>query len=768
MPERQYVKSLNPYSRMALAARGWGLEVVLALGVFVLWRLWRITLSTARRLGDPGPRDRSASSSWRSAHASRPARLATTRWAGDRATPAGGSVRVLIACELISRHGLIPRIESTEAIPAGQRLRLRLPPGLTAEIIEEASEALAATIGARDVRVVRDPANASVAHVSILLRDPLSSPAPAWPLPKGSRWEPLSLGVDEDGNRVSIGLPERNLLLGGEPGAGKSVALSLFIAAAALDPSVTLTLLDGKQVELAPWSGSAEHFVGPDMAGAIEVLKDLCAEMDRRYSVLLSSGLRKIEPGGRFGLHVVAIDELAFYMRGGTKDERAELSETLRDLISRGRAAGMIVIAATQKPSNDIVPTFVRDLFSFRMALRCTTPEASDTILGQGWAKEGYSASTLDPTSRGVGYLLAEGAVPVKIRSHYLDDDAIADLAQRAARRAPTSGGHSEVGRRVARRAGRGRPGRPVRPPGPPAGPHLGPLEWRAHSRGDLLVACKDRRAAVCPSCARLYQADAWHLVAAGIRGGKGVPPSVVAHPQLFVTLTAPSFGPVHRSAPAPGDARRLPTPAERQALPARSVALVHPPPRRRRPCRRRAVVPRVLRLPRRGAVERPRPAAVEPDLSPPLPRGGPGAGVSTRALRSVAGCPTSKWSSSRPEGSSTSTSCSEPTAGPGRASRRRRGSTPQSSSEAVGRSSPRPACRCPTSRERRCAGLAGAPSTTSVCSSPTRRLTPRPSPPTWPSTPPRRRMGRRGWRIGSGPGPRWSASHCGPTSGPW
>jgi hypothetical protein len=64
----------------------------------------------------------------------------------------------------------------------------------------------------------------------------------------------------------------------------------------------------------------------------------------------------------------------------------------------------------------------------------------------------------------------------------------------------------------------------------------------------DLFVACKDRRAAVCPSCARLYQADAWQLVAAGIRGGKGVPPSVVAHPQLFVTLTAPSFGPVHRA----------------------------------------------------------------------------------------------------------------------------------------------------------------------------------------------------------------------------
>ena len=259
---------------------------------------------------------------------------------------------------------------------------------------------------------MRDPANASLAHLSIISRDPLSVAAPPWPGPAASLWDPLSLGVDEDGNAVSIGLPERNVLLGGEPGAGKSAALSLFIAAAALDPAVRLTLMDGKQVELAPWSGSAEHFVGPDMADAIEVLKDLCAEMDRRYSVLLASGLRKIERDGEFGLHVVAIDELAFYMRGGTKDERTELTETLRDLISRGRAAGMIVIAATQKPSNDIVPTFVRDLFCFRMALRCTTPEASDTILGQGWAKEGYSASTLGPDDPGRGLPARRGGGP--------------------------------------------------------------------------------------------------------------------------------------------------------------------------------------------------------------------------------------------------------------------------------------------------------------------------------------------------------------------
>lgn len=61
-----------------------------------------------------------------------------------------------------------------------------------------------------------------------------------------------------------------------------------------------------------------------------------------------------------------------------------------------------------------------------------------------------------------------------------------------------------------------------------------------------LMVACKDRRAVICPSCSYLYKADAWILVSAGLIGGKGVPESVREHPRLFLTLTAPSFGAVH------------------------------------------------------------------------------------------------------------------------------------------------------------------------------------------------------------------------------
>jgi hypothetical protein len=63
---------------------------------------------------------------------------------------------------------------------------------------------------------------------------------------------------------------------------------------------------------------------------------------------------------------------------------------------------------------------------------------------------------------------------------------------------------------------------------------------------GVLLKACGTRRESKCPSCAATYRADAYQLLAAGLKGGKGVPETISEHPRLFVTFTAPSFGKVH------------------------------------------------------------------------------------------------------------------------------------------------------------------------------------------------------------------------------
>lgn len=63
---------------------------------------------------------------------------------------------------------------------------------------------------------------------------------------------------------------------------------------------------------------------------------------------------------------------------------------------------------------------------------------------------------------------------------------------------------------------------------------------------GVIYKPCGNRRTTVCPGCAEVYRRDAYELIRTGLVGGKGVPDSVASHPAVFVTLTAPSFGPVH------------------------------------------------------------------------------------------------------------------------------------------------------------------------------------------------------------------------------
>ena len=61
-----------------------------------------------------------------------------------------------------------------------------------------------------------------------------------------------------------------------------------------------------------------------------------------------------------------------------------------------------------------------------------------------------------------------------------------------------------------------------------------------------IYKACGNRRTSACPSCAETYRRDAFQLIRAGLIGGKGIPEHVSAHPAVFATFTAPSFGPVH------------------------------------------------------------------------------------------------------------------------------------------------------------------------------------------------------------------------------
>jgi S-DNA-T family DNA segregation ATPase FtsK/SpoIIIE len=156
--------------------------------------------------------------------------------------------------------------------------------------------------------------------------------------------------------------------------------------------------------------------------------------MDDRYDKLLADGRRKITRNSGEPVYLIVIDEYAYFSATvGTKAEREKFAALTRDLVARGRAAGVIVVLATQRPSHQVIDPSMRDLFGYRWAFRCTTDSSSDTVLGHGWAGEGFTAASIDPLARGVGWLLSETGIPRRIKSAYLTDEDVAYLANFAA-----------------------------------------------------------------------------------------------------------------------------------------------------------------------------------------------------------------------------------------------------------------------------------------------------------------------------------------------
>ena len=227
--------------------------------------------------------------------------------------------------------------------------------------------------------------------------------APALPGAALSMFDPVFAGLDETGQPVYLDFADHmGIVLAGEPGAGKSVALANIVAHGALSFSdCRLVLIDGALVELGAWRSCADTFVGPDINQAIAVLEDQQQVINDRCEELLDTGRRKIVKGDGVPMTLTAVDELAYYSATvGTSVQQKAYNAANRDVVARGRAPGIIAVEATQRPSADIVPTSLRDLFGYRWAFRCSTEASSDTILGHGWASKGYTAEDIDPQAR--------------------------------------------------------------------------------------------------------------------------------------------------------------------------------------------------------------------------------------------------------------------------------------------------------------------------------------------------------------------------------
>ncbi|MFL1431153.1 MULTISPECIES: FtsK/SpoIIIE domain-containing protein [unclassified Nocardiopsis] len=352
------------------------------------------------------------------------------------ASPSGKEVkRVFVSARLARRTEDVRIVGPVARTGDAWETTVELPPGTTYKAAAKRRGELAAAIGVDEVQVALDPVKGHNGRVKVWVadEDPMQGERVVNPLtlsrdPQVNVWsDKLFAGHDVRGRAVVFSMIERSYLIGGEPGGGKSVASNNVLAFFFLDPNVRVYLADGKfGFDLMVWENMAAGVLTERVPEAmVPFLEEVQQEMDRRYALLRKLGVPKIteDIAVKFGLHpiVVHVDEVQYWTAGPDKKVNERIMILVADIVGRGRAAGIITGVVTQRPAAEVVPSRLRDILSIRWALRCTTPAASDTVLGAGWAGRGYSAALFEPDQRGAGYLLAEGSSPVQTRAAFID-----------------------------------------------------------------------------------------------------------------------------------------------------------------------------------------------------------------------------------------------------------------------------------------------------------------------------------------------------------
>ena len=296
-------------------------------------------------------------------------------------------------------------------------------PGVKISAIENLRKEIGLSLGAKGVRVVTlaDSVGIEVAnnHPSIVpLKAMLNDDAF-----RSSKAElPVAIGYTITQKVKTFDLTDApHLLVAGATKQGKSVGLNVIISSLlyAKHPSeLKFVFIDPKMVEFTAYNSLLKHYLAvlPMAASeederenaiikqpkqAEQVLNSLCIEMDERYKLLAAAGVNDIKlynskyrerhllptEGHKFLPYlVVVIDEYAdLTMAGGSGGDARKTSKNISDYIVRlaqkGRAAGIHVIIATQRPSVNVITGLIKTNFPTRIAFRVVGRVDSQTIL---------------------------------------------------------------------------------------------------------------------------------------------------------------------------------------------------------------------------------------------------------------------------------------------------------------------------------------------------------------------------------------------------
>lgn len=295
-------------------------------------------------------------------------------------------------------------------------------PGVKISAIKQLQEDIAISLGAKGVRVVTlsDSVGIEVAN-DVPSMVPLKALLNDNSFRESKACLPIAIGYTITQKVKVFDLADApHLLVAGATKQGKSVGLNVIVSSLlyACHPSeLKFVFIDPKMVEFSAYNQLLHHYLAvlPDdsekdeLANAIvktpkraeKILRSLCVEMDERYTKLSEAGVnniklynekykeRKLRPdkGHKFLPYlVVVVDEYAdLTMTTGASAEAKAASRSITNSIIRlaqkGRAAGLHVILATQRPSVDVISGLIKSNFPMRIAFRTASRTDSQTIL---------------------------------------------------------------------------------------------------------------------------------------------------------------------------------------------------------------------------------------------------------------------------------------------------------------------------------------------------------------------------------------------------
>jgi DNA segregation ATPase FtsK/SpoIIIE, S-DNA-T family len=209
----------------------------------------------------------------------------------------------------------------------------------------------------------------------------------------------FSVGVGIDGQTIVSDFFDSNtchVLVAGTSGSGKSEWLKSLVACLAFRNAperVRLALVDPKiltfsSVESSPYLWRP---LATDIAAALAVLESAVAEMEARYRTLAKEGFVSIADrikGGRIELPfiVLVFDEFADLILTG-RDERKNFEDMVARLAGKGRAAGLHLVLATQRPDRTVVTGLIKSNLPMKVCLRVANATNSQIVLGEAGAE---------------------------------------------------------------------------------------------------------------------------------------------------------------------------------------------------------------------------------------------------------------------------------------------------------------------------------------------------------------------------------------------